>query len=280
MSNNFNLRRWWRLVSLHWSDNKRRYLLAVLVIAGLMILWFGLFTVMNSHWPVRLASQEVTYFVGLFFIGGLYGSMTFSQLNRKSEGIQYLMLPASHLEKLLCGLFFGVFLFFIVYTTLFYLTEVPMAVFAKRLLNIEARENGWNDVDFLSGPRIYNIFSVEDGLVGDQFPPAFLMTYFCVQAGLLLGTIYFVRYSILKTMLTMIGVVLLTILFLAKVATPAIPHGWYMLNLFEWRSYNSGEVKWIRLPAWTGYWSYQLAVWGLPIIFWVTAYFRLKEKEV
>lgn len=268
------------LVGLHWSDNRRRYLLAVPVIAGLLVLWFGFMTVMTPRWSIQPSTQVVTYYVGLFFIGGMYASMIFSSLNRKSEGIQYLMLPASHLEKLFCGLFFGVFAFFVVYTILFYLTVLPMAVFAKHMLIIGASRNNWTDIDFLNGPRIFNVFSNKEGPIQNLYPPIFLMTYFAVQAALLPGAIYFTRNAILKTLLTLIGVALLTVLFLAKVAEPAVPHGWHMSNLFEWVNYDGDEIKWVRLPVWTGYWSYQLAAWGLPVIFWVTAYFRLKEKEV
>lgn len=244
-----------------------------------MLVWFGFVTMMNDQWAFHPDLQLVTYYVGLFFIGGLYGNMIFSALSRKRESIQFLLLPASHLEKLLCGLFFSVVLFFITYTLLFYVVDIPMAHLA-RSIHIARLERFGRMVGQSPEVNIFNLFAVKDGPAPDFFPPLLLMIYLSIQAFVLLGSIYFTRYAILKSLLSAIGIVILSVLFLSKVIFPLVPDGWRMSGLTSWSLFSPSEIKFVRLPLWVGHWSYQLLQYGLPLIFWVTAWFRLKEKEV
>ncbi len=126
MNQVFSFSRWWKLVTLHWIVNCKRYLLALLAIAGLLAAWFGFVIAMNRQGELFLFFQFAAYFVGLFFVGCFYASTLFSDLNSKPEGINYLSVPASHLEKLCCAIFFGVLLFFVAFTLIFYLVDIPM----------------------------------------------------------------------------------------------------------------------------------------------------------
>ena len=232
---------------------------------------------MDTHSPLGAGYQLSAYFVGLFFIGCLYGSQVFSALNRKREAIQYLMVPASILEKLLCGLFFGVVLFFIAYTLLFYLVDIPMVHLAQRIIAKRGVPvNSPNAVVV-----VYNVFANGARGIPDAVGPLLLLAFFAVQAAFILGSVYFTRYAVLKTIIGGLVVCLLAVFFMAKVIEGSLPDGWRMEGLFDWRSFDEGsEVQFVRLPEWIKGILYAIMAYSLPLIFWFITYFRLKEKEV
>src|SRR5689334_11586661 len=126
MNQAFSFSRWLLLVEKHWSENRKKYLLALVAITGILLIWFLFNIVMEAYRPMDAGIQIGTYFGGLFIVGCLYASTLFSDLSSKSKGINYLSLPASQLEKTLCALFYGVVVFFIAYTVIFYMADIIM----------------------------------------------------------------------------------------------------------------------------------------------------------
>jgi len=276
----FSFSRWWMLVSLHWAENRRRYVLGILAMGGLLLFWFSVVLAMDAYNPLSFSYQFATFYIGLFFTGCLFGSQVFSALNRKREALQYLMVPASHLEKLLCGLLYGVVLFFIVYTMLFYLVDIPMVGLAGRIakkapqIYVQGGTPG-------QGPGVYTIFGGGGGHLPNDAGLYLLMVYFAVQAFFILGSIYFTRYSILKTIIAGLLLSLLGSLFIGKIIEANLPAGWQMENLFDWYRYDKpGDGEWVRLPPATKEFLTGIIKYSLPFIFWIVTYFRLKEKEV
>src|SRR5450631_1938605 len=126
MNQTFNFSRWWMLVTAHWAQNRKRYLLALLAMGGILVAWYCFLLVVVRNGPLQDYLQSTTYFASLYFIGCLYASSLFAELGDRATGINYLSVPASHLEKLFCALFFGVMGFFIAYTLLFYIVDLPV----------------------------------------------------------------------------------------------------------------------------------------------------------
>ena len=114
MNQLFNLQRWFLVLGEHESRNRKRYLLSLMAIAGLII-GFCTFYILAGRRPIPTFLQSSTYFFGLYFSGCLFGSMLFDDLNYGPKGISALLIPASHFEKLMCQLLFGIFIFFIFY---------------------------------------------------------------------------------------------------------------------------------------------------------------------
>lgn len=274
----FNFKRWLLLVGLHWAENRRTYLLALIAIGGLLLVWFSFIIAMDRNSALSKGYQVTAYFVGLYFIGCLFGSQVFSVVNRKREAIQYLMVPASHLEKLLCGLLFGVVFFFIVYTGLFYLVDIPLVRLMERVPGVNPGRAVVNIMDEKLG--VYNIFSSKDDYM-KGLGPLLLLIFFSVQAAFILGSVYFTRLAVLKSILSILLLCLLSTLFLSKVLNANLPDGWRLDSLFDWFRFDpAGAGEWVRLPSSVGDTLSALAMFGLPFIFWVVTYFRLKEKEV
>jgi hypothetical protein len=280
MHSMFSFSRWWMLVSLHWAENRRRYGLGVLAMGGLLLFWFSVVVAMDAYAPLSIGYQFGAFYIGLFFTGCLFGSQVFSALSRKREAIQYLMVPASHLEKLLCGLLYGVVLFFIVYTLLFYLVDIPMVHLAERIAK-KAPPTFMHDGVLDQGAGVYNILGGGVRHIPNDAGLYLLMVYFGVQAFFILGSIYFTRYSILKTIIAGLLLSLLGGIFMGKVIEANLPAGWHMENLFDWYQFDkSGGEQWVRLPGAMKEFLTGIIKYSLPFIFWVITYFRLKEKEV
>src|SRR4051794_17424029 len=108
MNQVFNAGRWSLLVGKHWSENRKQYSLALVAIAGLQLLWFIIMLGSRGNPMIEPSMQVATYYFGLFVVGCIYGSMLFADLGSKTRGLNYLVVPASQLEKLLCALFYAV----------------------------------------------------------------------------------------------------------------------------------------------------------------------------
>src|SRR5258708_2300085 len=130
----FSFSRWRLLVAKHWIEHRRRYVLSLLAIGGLQAVWFSFLIAIDVYAPLVAFMQFGVYIVGLYLVGCLYSSMLFAELGTKKEALPWLSLPASHLEKLLCALLYGVVLFFIVYTLVFYAVDIIMVQCANNIL--------------------------------------------------------------------------------------------------------------------------------------------------
>ena len=281
----FSPQRWWMLVTLHWAENRKRYLLSLPAIAGVLFVWYCFLLMMNRDEGLSIPFQVSAYYVGLFLIGSLYGSMLFADLGHKTRSIQYLSVPASQFEKLLCALFFGVLLFFIVYTLLYYLVDIPMVGLSNRINLIRTRHLTDN-IPFNAYPvHVYNIYTNKGGPMPDSESNYFLLIYFALQAAFILGSVYFTRYSFIKTVVSLLLLVLVYMLFVLKGIVSNLPQGWHFgPSLFEWsqmREINGQEEeKLVRLSSWVGDSCTFLIKYSLPFILWSITYTRLKEKEV
>jgi cation transport ATPase len=115
MNQKFSFRRWRLLVAKHGAENKNRYLISLIALTGLLYMWFVFVMKTDQHHPLAPGLQEITFYFSLFLVGPFYATQFFKEIHSRTKGINYLMLPASSLEKLLCGLFYTLFIFFIAF---------------------------------------------------------------------------------------------------------------------------------------------------------------------
>jgi hypothetical protein len=77
MNSTFHFGRWSLLVKQHWAENKKRYLLAVLALAGMLVMWFTFNLLADDVNPMDKEIQIFTYFF-LLFISGSFLPASFS----------------------------------------------------------------------------------------------------------------------------------------------------------------------------------------------------------
>lgn len=281
MSETFDFSRWCLLVKKHWVENQKRYLLSLLMIPGLLVGWYVFILLNKGHHPLPMYMQYSTYEVGLYILGCFYASTMFSDLGSISKGINFLSVPASQLEKLICAIFYAVILFFVVYTVEFYVVNIPFV----KLGNFIGYERFVSDHfanEVYRREEIINIFKF-------NFDPTFyvegfiyiFVIYFPVQSAFLLGSVYFPRFAFVKTAIAILVIWLMAFVFLFKILHLLVPMGWDWESLAQWSHIDKiGRMNLVTLPGWLLYIVSVLVKFSIPVILWIATYFRLKEKEI
>lgn len=276
----FSWARWSRLVALHWDSHKRRYLLALPAIAGLQLAWGSFLLVMDKYSPLDDGMQAFTFYWGLAAVGCLYSSTIFAEFGSRAQGIAWLSVPASTLEKLFCGFLFSGVLYFLFYTFVFYLTDIPLVEIGNQLIIREHRT--WQGGYPISPNPVWNVVKGIPGENLDHVFHIFLVVFFVLQSAFALGSVYFNRFAFIKTLIAVL-LFLLGFVAIQKVwMENMLPSGWHRYPPFQdWVSDGDTlKVRTVRLPEWiTGPVGLFLLL-GIPPLLWIVTYFRIKEKEV
>ena len=293
MNQSFDAGRWWLLVGKHWAENRKKYLLSLTAMAGLLLLWFIVKLATGGRTPDS-EIQLTTYYAGLFIVGCLYASMLFADLGSKTRGSNYLVVPASQLEKLLCTLFYGVIVFFVCYTAIFYLADIIVvkagnAITYRRWVNSHAAGvfNAQEVVNVFINPRSNH----DDG----NFVLYILLFYVVLQAAFIYGSVFFAKFSFIKTVIALLLTGLCMAFVIGKVIAPLLPPGSYHNGITSYKVYTekptpSGDGvmiysdpatdKLITIPEWIGDLLIFLLKYAFAPLFWFATYYRLKEKEI
>jgi hypothetical protein len=277
----FHFPRWRALVAKQWGENRRRYLLALLAVAGLIAAWEAFMIGMDDYALLDPTMQFATYMSGLWFVGCLYASTLFADLGSRKQALPWLSLPASHLEKLLCALVFGVAGFFIAYTVVFYLVNIPMVYWANSILSHHPR-NWPGSNNPIPPSRVYNFITALGSPDPEKNFRLLTAGYFAAQSVFILGSVYFSRFAFFKTVVGILLFILATAVFQRIIINPMLPTGWNN-NVLHWSQDANGQeivTREVRLaypiePALILVMQLTLAPF-----FWLVTWFRLKEKEV
>lgn len=270
MNQFFSFKRFTLLALKHWADNKKRYGLSVLAFIGLLITWF-VFT-MLTDFDTRLMGREIqqmTFFLALFGVGTFYASQYFRELGSRSKGINFLLVPASAFEKLLCSLLYSVVLFFIVFTSVYYLVDLLLIAVTNSIPDTEKSE-------------LVNVFKIIILRFNKDATINFLLFFFSVQSAFLLGSVYFEKYSFIKTIICGFVGAFLLFCFMYFFSQQLLPDGDYPMGfLTAYRVYVDGvNDHLVQIPRWIGEVFRFLIMYGIAPFLWLVTYFRLKEKQV
>jgi hypothetical protein len=202
MNQFFNPERFSLLISKHWADNKKRYLFSVIGFVLLLIVWFILTILVDLQRPMDQELQILTYFFALFITGTFYASQYFRELGSRAKGINFLMVPASAFEKILCSILFTAFIFFGVLTVAFYLVDGLMVTISNRFVTAHDPERQ---------QEIINVFRAAILPFDKVSMINVILVFFAAQSSFLLGSVYFAKYSFVKTVIS--GFVVFFLLF-------------------------------------------------------------------
>jgi hypothetical protein len=282
MNQVFDFKRWLLLIGKHWSENRKRYLLSLVAMASLMILWYAFMMLIEFQKPYPLEMQVSTYYIGMSIVGCLFGSMLFNDVASGPRAMHYLSVPASTLEKLLSALFYGIVLFFVCYTVIFYLVDYTMIQIGNNVL-----EKYWQRHDpshEWTRMTVANMYSMPVG-AAEGIPNIFfyfLVMYINLQSAFILGSVYFPGYSFIKTVIVLLVVILLVIFYVGKVLDSFMPAGSFYEGFFAYRVWEGDNsiARGVRLPDWLATTFIYLFMYGFLPLLWFATYFRLKEKEV
>lgn len=265
MDKHFNFHRFILVVRKFWFENGKTIFFMQMAIMALLTIWLGVYLSFTNARLFREDFQIAYYFVGLLISGCLSANFLFSDLNNKSRAINFLLTPASSLEKTVCVLFFGVIIFLMGYTISFYLVDSIMVTLANAL-----NDTHWS---------IINIFSMSqfrdplfDGAPGDLF-----FKYFTCQALFILGSLFFPKYSFFKTVIVLFFV-WIVLFFLQGFIRVFLPAGMFN-TLSEFVVFDYRASKRVEMPEWFATSFTIFSFYLITLVLWIASYFRLNEKE-
>lgn len=259
MNTTFNINRLGLLLKRYFTENKQREL----TFWGITTVVFTLMHLAGSK------DKAISVEMFLYISGFIFAARTFKIFNFTPSGMHYLLIPATHLEKLTTSIILSTFYYFamiiityIIGTALgttignfFFNLNNPIQ-FALFQSNPDFMVNGHSIYN--SGPSLLNTF----------------ISFAGIQAIFMLGSIYFKGNAVGKTMLTFIALTIvlgLIELFLLKVTFGTYHLDGQMLNLSITPDHN----------MFTGFEiAGNIFKYALIPFFWVVTYFRLTEKEV
>ena len=260
MQNTFSFYRLGLLIRKQWADQGRLYLLSLGAITGLLAIMFFLWGI-SKEGTVWIEISYVFLFVGLYIGGALFAGRTFSDLAQPTTGMHYLSIPATATEKLVCGILFSQVFFNLAYLLIFYLIRTS----AFGIMSMYPSLHLQHIPDDRNFPYVIRGFAV---------------AYPAVQALYLLGSVYFKRFSFVKTTLWTAMVLVAFFFYFRFVVFPIIPEriGFVADDGFRVFDDTGGYVYSFPkglLEVLKFVFEY---IWAP--LFWVVAYFRLKEKEI
>jgi len=212
--------------------------------------------------------EDAAYFIfifGLYISGAVFASISFNMLGDKARGTYWLGFPTSHLEKLLCMIFYTVIVFTLVYVACFFIVKSLAFAYIQRLVAANPGIYSFKKINWSDRHGFILVFKV------------FMYGFFAVQAFYLLGSAYFSRFSFVLT--TVIGAAILFTfgLYIAYLVKNTLPHnfswnGDHLTDLSNRKQYElSSSIKDLVSVAAKFIWA---------PVFWIVAWYRLKEKQV
>ena len=172
------------------------------------------------------------------------------------------------MEKFFCQLFFGVFVFLIGYSVIFYAVDT-LAVF---IANIKF-DTDWQVINLL------HINSYANPFMDIQNTSMFYI-YFPIQAMFMLSSIYFSKNSIFKG-LVCLGLLWVACILFFVLMHVILPPGRFIdgIKVYEITD-RSGVIKHVNVPSAISQAVGIFFMYALTPGLWLTAYVRLAEKEL
>lgn len=179
-NNVFSAGRFGLYMRKHLVDNYRIYGMSVIVLTVLLLIMLALNLSDNFRVQPAISRLIPLYFIGMFITGLIFTSLSFSELANKPHGMDYLLFPASQLEKFLSTLLVTTIGFLLLYHIAFYFAYLGI----DAIIAMNSGQHMRNDL--YEAP-------------GKNYLAYFYYIWFFAQAVMLLGAIYFQKYSFIKT---------------------------------------------------------------------------------
>ncbi len=276
----FNSKRFSQLFFSQLAENKHFYLLFFSSAFFIAIICVIIGYITDSYGFTSVENQFNIYLFGLFFTGLLFAHFYFYKQSQLGAKIIYLMTPASVFEKIVCAFIITVPLYLILYTILFYCIDVPLVIINNLLVDYHNSSLVWILDRKLEKDLIMTYGSLSS-FVYDSPHNAFeynmiIYSYFVLQSFVIACSIYFVRFSFVKTILTGFLTVMLFISIVYLMALLNEDKVKEYISLFA----NESNVIQNSLFHISDFLLQFIFTKMLIVLFWLIAFFNLKEKEI
>jgi hypothetical protein len=237
-------------------------LTGLILIATLVIYALALYTMGWNQ------AQNMAFVWGLAGGGCFLSSGVFNYFGTNASGAAYLTLPASALEKWLCGvLIAGIF-----YTCIFLAVYRLIDIYFVTVYHNGLDKNNPNYKELFNAVQVYTF----DNNIAKQSAVMFVN----FAGAMMLGALYFNRVSAIKTALVYCGVLAAIFsfnLFLAHVIFQNVDFAFPFNNIFIKVGNDDASLE---LPPTSSNIVAVAFQFILPVVLWLTVYIRLREKEI
>lgn len=254
MKNNFSIKRIGLLLQRYFLENFYQEIMFWSIITFLFIV-----------------IDHRNFVITVLFISGLISSIRLQhELLRGSNGMHYLLIPATHSEKIATTIFLNTLYHFGMILLSYTIGNLLIMFVYHTVLKIQIPVN-WDIFELNSTTNV-------NGIIVATMQNVFwsILGYFALfQAVFMLGTLYFKKNALPQTILVIIGI----FLFLFLIQLTLFKALWDVKYLSNAISPAVLMIKDGTLPEFIKiglhYGSYIL----LPFI-WIVSYFKLTEKEI
>jgi len=259
MNNTFSLTRFIMLFKKHTLEHAKTYLLSTGVLAGVTAAALGLFAFTNRG-RLPTEAQAIGFIYVLTLGGSIFTSLVFADLGDKRKANQMLTLPASHLEKFLVTWIYSFVIYQLLCIGVFYLVD-------------------WIIIGISHPPanepnKMINIFDLE------QRAYIAFIVYAIFHGFTLWGAIFFEKLHFIKTAF----IFFICVLVFAVINTPMlqfiIRKNELRSAIFQQFSFTDSKRDWDVWATDNMNHTTLLIFAIVVIVLWLSAFFRLKEKEI
>jgi len=257
MNQQFNITRFSLMLKLHWAEKGRYYLLSFSLIIGiLLMLMLPILGTAQFSW-LLYGLHILTLFGGVTLGGCFFTNTAFTAYNSPERGIASIMVPASQLEK-----FAPVLLISFLGSTLVFVIGLQLHYGITALATQKIMPGGkYNPIP----PEVLEFFGY---------------VYFILQGAVFLGSLYFTKNSLIKTISTVFIVTLIAFVFNLLLA---YHYTGYPRNVdaFPFTFWNVNDTQRYRIlyPSAISS-SIRFFLWVVVIALIGITYVRLQEKEI
>jgi hypothetical protein len=263
MSQIFSFKRFGMLFKKHTIENYKSYAMMLFVLVGIMTIVIGL-TNYKAFRPMDMKLQ-ISFFIGFFIAAGtIFTSNIFNNLGDKRKTIASLTLPASSFEKFLVGWVYSFVFFQIVFIGIYYAIVCTVI----RLGHWPAGTAPILDV-FSTEYKFYTVF----------------VAYAFLHGIVIYGAIFFKKMHFIKTAFSLF-IILMAIWFannwiLQLMTGQPISHNPPFTGMSFTYNVTAKSSEYANIDVAPYPFNWVLALFTvLGVLFWVAAYYRLKEKKV
>jgi hypothetical protein len=245
MNTTLNINRLGLLLKRYFIENKQREL----TFWGITIVVFTLMHLAGAQ------EKSISVEMFLYISGFIFAARTFKIFNHTPGGMHYLLIPATHFEKLTTAILLSTFYYFV----MILITYSLGTILGTTIGNFFFESNN---------PIVFTLFYSHADIYSNSHSLLNKFIFFAeIQSVFILGSIYFKGNVIGKTWLTMtaLGIIIAIIqISLMKIL-------WGDMHFAETFNYQTGHLLGSNI---------KVLVYLLIPFFWVVSYFRLKEKQV
>lgn len=256
MKTTFDIKRLTLLLKRFFTENLQRELT-----------FWGITTIV-----LTILHQEESIKMFLYISGFIFAARQFKHFAYTPGGMHYLLIPATHFEKVLASVLISTIYYFGMFVISYVIGHTAGIGLGNMLFNL----NLPYEYSFLqtSTPEL-GLPAFMQEYAGESIFKTF-GTFAFLQALFLMGSVIFKRNAVIKTMLSVVGFGI--ILLIVQLLLVKMLYGTYSINSADFVHINFNSINSSSVEVFSNIMKF--GTYALVPFFWIVSYFKLTEKEI